>query len=166
SIAYTDAYNRLFIVGSPSPANQDSIWKIGRERSLNMIKEHPLLGVGPDVMARIQSADKTLMTDSIDRSYNEYLYIAATRGLPSLIAYLALLLATLWRLFKGVKEFASDKEKWFRPALLTAVLAYSVQAFFSASAVTVAPFFWLMMGIAWSNFTDETRKAKNSSAKK
>lgn len=158
TIAYTDAYNRLFIVGSPAPATTDSHWKTGRERSITMIKDHPILGVGPDIMARAQLSNKELINDSIDRSYNEYLYIAATRGIPSLIVYIALLFATLARLFKGMKEFAADREKWFRPALLTAVLAYSVQAFFSASAVTVAPFFWLMLGIAWSNFTDEAKK--------
>ena len=155
SIAYTDAYYRLFIVGGPSPINPDSHWKIGAERSIDMIKEHPLLGVGPDMMAKIQISDMETMTDSIDRSYNEYLYIAATRGIPSLVLYLALLGITVYRLVKDLKQFVNDREKWFRPALLTAVIAYSVQAYFSVSAVTVAPFFWLLMGISNSKFTDE-----------
>lgn len=155
TIAYSDAYNRLFIIGSPSPLNPKTHWEIGAERSLAMIKEHPVLGIGPDLMAKLQVTDMKLMTDSLDKSYNEYLYIAATRGIPSLIVYLALLFATFGQLFKGMKEFAADREKWFRPAVLTAVIAYSVQAFFSASAVTVAPFFWLLMGFAWSDFADE-----------
>ncbi len=156
AIAYTDGINRLFIVASVSPVNHDSLWKIGAEKSLVLIKDHPILGVGPDLMAKYQLAgDETLMTDSIDRSYNEYLYIAATRGIPSLIVYLGLLGAVFAGLFKNLKEFSTDREKWFRPALLTAVLAYSVQAFFSASAVTVAPFFWLLMGISVSKFSDD-----------
>ena len=155
SIAYTDAYYRLFIVGSPSPVNPDSHWKIGAERSIEMIKEHPLLGVGPDLMAKVQLSNSDTMTDSLERSYNEYLYIAATRGVPSLVVYLALLGITIFRLVKDLKQFASDREKWFRPALLTAVIAYSVQAYFSVSAVTVAPFFWLLLGISHSKFTDE-----------
>lgn len=160
AIAYTDAYNRLFIVtGSPSPVNEDSLWKIGRDRSFIMIADHPLLGVGPDMFAKAQATEE-LSTDAIDRSYNEYLYIAATRGVPSLIVYLALLGATLYRLVKDMKQFTSDREKWFRPALLTAITAYSIQAFFSASAVTVAPFFWLLLGISWSKFNDEKRTEK------
>lgn len=156
AIAYTDGVNRLFIVASTSPVNHDSLWKIGAEKSLVLIKDHPILGVGPDLMAKYQLAgDETLMTDSIDRSYNEYLYIAATRGIPSLIVYLGLLSTVFAGLFKNLKEFSSDREKWFRPALLTAVLAYSIQAFFSASAVTVAPFFWLLMGISVSKFSDD-----------
>lgn len=160
TIAYSDAYNRLFIIGSPSPLNPKTHWEISAERSLSMIKEHPILGVGPDLMAKLQVNDMKLMTDSLDKSYNEYLFIAATRGIPSLIVYLVLLFTTFGQLFKGMKKFAADREKWFRPAVLTAVIAYSVQAFFSASAVTVAPFFWLLMGFAWSGFADEN-SAKN-----
>ena len=157
AIAYTDAYYRLFIVaGSPSPINEDSLWKIGADRSFIMIVDHPLLGVGPDMFAKAQ-ADKALNVDALDRSYNEYLYIAATRGVPSLLVYLAFLGATLYRLVKDLKQFTSDREKWFRPAMMTAITAYSIQAFFSASVVTVAPFFWLLLGISWSKFNDEKR---------
>lgn len=160
AIAYTDAYYRLFIVaGSPSPVNEESLWKIGADRSFIMIVDHPLLGVGPDMFAKAQ-ADKALNVDALDRSYNEYLYIAATRGVPSLLVYLAFLGATLYRLVKDLKQFTTDREKWFRPALMTAITAYSIQAFFSASAVTVAPFFWLLLGISWSKFNDEKRTEK------
>ena len=164
AIAYTDCFYRLYITGGPSPVNYDSLWKIGAERSFMMIKDHPILGTGPDLMAKYQMSDE-LIIDSIDRSYNEYLYIAATRGIPSLAVYVALLGASLVRLFRDVREFASDREKWFRPAFLAAVTAYSVQAFFSASAVTVAPFFWLLLGMSWSKFTDDkpytSRKKEN-----
>ena len=160
SIAYTDAFYRLFIVTGPSPINFDSLWKIGAEKSFVLIKEHPFLGVGPDMMAKMQIMRDDLTVDSLDRSYNEYLYIAATRGIPALLIYLALLFTTFVKLVKSVKEFSADKTKWFRAALLSAIIAYSVQAFFSASAVTVAPFFWLLLGIAWSKFSDEKEKEK------
>lgn len=157
AIAYTDSFYRLYITTGPSPVHYDSLWKIGAERSVMMIKDHPILGVGPDLMAKSQMISEELMVDSIDRSYNEYLYIAATRGIPALAAYLALLAASFVRLFRDMREFASDREKWFRSALLAAVTAYSVQAFFSASAVTVAPFFWLLLGISWSKFTEDKK---------
>ena len=158
SIAYTDSYYNLFIGGSPSPVNYDSHWKIGAYRSLEMIIAHPLLGVGPDLMAKTQVGDSKWFIDAIDKSYNEYLYIAATRGILSLIVYLVLLGVTFIQLFKSMKEFSADREKWFRPALLTAIIAYSVQAFFSASVVTVAPFFWLLLGMAHSKFPDREGK--------
>lgn len=156
-IAFSDSYNNLFITFGPSLANEDNLWTLGAERSLILIKEHPLLGVGPDRMAGYQRVRDELMIDGVDKSYNEYLFIAATRGIPSLLLYLALLVATVVRLFKGMREFSSDREKWFRAALLTAVLGYAVQAFFSFSAVTSAPYFWLLAGFAWSNFGDEKK---------
>lgn len=157
-IAYTDSYNNLFIIYGPSLVNEDNLWELGAKKSLAIIKEQPLLGVGPDSMAAFQRVNEDFMVDSIDKSYNEYLFIAATRGIPSLLVYIALLAATIVKLFKGMKEFSADNEKWFRAALLTAVLGYSVQAFFSASAVTSAPYFWLLAGLAWSNFKDERAK--------
>lgn len=157
-IAFSDCYNNLFITYGPSLADEDNLWVLGAKRSMTIIKEHPLLGVGPDRMAGYQKAIDDLKIDGIDKSYNEYLYIAATRGIPSMLIYIALLAATVVRLFKGIKEFSADRGKWFRAALLTAVLGYSVQAFFSASAVTAAPYFWLLAGLAWSDFKDERGK--------
>lgn len=154
-IAFSDSYNNLFITNSASLISKDNLWEVGAKRSAVLIKEHPLLGVGPDCMARYQRAREDLMDDGVDKSYNEYLYIAATRGIPSMLVYIALLAATAVKLFKGVKEFSADREKWFRAALLTAVLGYAVQAFFGASAVTSAPYFWLLAGLAWAGFKDE-----------
>lgn len=164
SIAFTDSYNNLFITYGSALANTDNLWETGAKRSFILIKEHPLLGVGPDCMASYQHMRDDFMIDGVDKSYNEYLFIAATRGIPSLLVYIALLAATAVKLFKGMKEFAADREKWFRPALLTSVLGYSIQAFFSASVVTSAPYFWLLAGLAWASFRDEqvaSRDEKN-----
>lgn len=155
SIAFTDSYNNLFITYGPSLTNEDNLWELGAKKSLALIKEKPLLGVGPDRMAAYQQGRDDLKIDGIDKSYNEYLFIAATRGIPSLLAYIALLAATVVRLVKGMKEFSEDNGKWFRAALLTAVSGYAVQAFFSVSAVTSAPYFWLLAGFAWAGFKDE-----------
>lgn len=155
AIAYTDGFNRLFIIGQPSPVNEKSLWKIGAERSFMLIKLHPLLGIGPDLMAKYQMGILELITDGLDRSYNEYLYIAASRGIPSLIVYLALLAITFRRLFKRLGGFAENRDKWLWCAIFASVTAYAVQAFFSASAVTVAPFFWLLLGISNARFNDD-----------
>ena len=160
SIAFSDSYNNLFITYGSALDNTDNLWETGAKKSLTLIKEHPLLGVGPDRMAGYQRARDDLKIDGIDKSYNEYLFIAATRGVPSLLVYIALLAATAVKLFKGMKEFSADREKWFRPAVLTAVLAYLIQAFFSASAVASAPYFWLLAGLAWAGFKDERETSR------
>ncbi len=149
AIAYSDAYYRLFIVNGPSPVDTSSLYEIAWGRSIDFIKQHPITGVGPDRFAAVQF-NEAYSINSIDRSYNEYLYTAVTRGIPSLLCYLALLGFAFKRLFAGIKQFIASNENWFRPALLTAVTAYSIQAFFSASAITVAPFFWLILGLSCS----------------
>lgn len=160
SIAYSDAFYRLYIVNGPASKDDRSLWEIGAERGVIAIKDHPLLGVGPDMFAKYQFTNEQLTVNSIDKCYNEYLYIAATRGVPSLVLYLALLGLSIFRMIKDVKQFSADREKWFRPALLTAIIAYSIQAYFNASVVTVAPFFWLLLGMSWSRFTDEKTTKK------
>lgn len=157
AIAYFDAYYRLFIVTGYSykMAENDSLYSIAWSRSIDFIKAHPILGVGPDCLVKAQAADAAYELNQIDRSYNEYLYIAATRGLPSLAAYLA------WAVY--VIKRGADKIKgnlngsWYAAAMLTAVGAYFVQAFFSASSVTVAPLLWLMAGLLCAKKVDSTK---------
>jgi hypothetical protein len=38
----------------------------------------------------------------------------------------------------------------YAPVLLTAIGAYLVQAFFNASAITVSPLFWLLIGLSFA----------------
>ncbi|MGN0609546.1 MAG: O-antigen ligase family protein [Oscillospiraceae bacterium] len=147
-IAYYDAFYRLFIVLSFSPMNTQSLYEIGFERSMYFIKAHPILGIGPDCFAKYQLLDEELVTCSIDRSYNEYLYTAATRGIPALIGYLVFLGIVIKNCVSGMKLFLADSKKWYYAAVFGAIAAYIVQAFFSASSVTVAPLFWLICGIA------------------
>lgn len=160
-IAYSDAYYRLFIVNGPSLKVEHTLYEIAWGRSIEFIKAHPITGLGPDCMAIFQINHTDYSVSSIDRSYNEYLYIAATRGIPSLIAYISLLVFTIIKLAKSMKSFFANTENWIKPALLTAVIAYSIQGFFSASAITVAPFFWLLLGIACAARLEDTFADKN-----
>ncbi len=147
-IAYYDSYYRLFITKSYSPINPDTLYKTGAERSFLAINEYPLLGTGPDCFAKFQMLSRDLLTDTLDRSYNEFLYVAATRGIPSLVGYLVFIVGVLISAVKSLKGFFSDENKWFTAAIFIAIIAYLVQSFFSASTVTVAPLFWLLCGIA------------------
>jgi hypothetical protein len=45
-----------------------------------------------------------------------------------------------------MKEFLKNSENWFIPAIFTAVAAYLFAGLWSASSITVAPFFWLLLG--------------------
>ncbi len=147
-IAYYDSYYRLFITRSYSPVSKESLYETGFERSIAAIKSFPITGTGPDCFAKWQMSDKTMVLDSLDKSYNEFLYVAATRGIPSLVGYLVFLVVVVISAVKSLKGFFSDENKWFTAAIFIAIIAYLVQSFFSASTVTVAPLFWLLCGIA------------------
>jgi hypothetical protein len=122
-------------------------------KTLNIIKENPIFGVGADCLIYTQlenTSDMFNARNSFDRPYNDYLYIAATRGIPSLLCYIALLLLVLKKAFTGAKEFMSKQTEWIKTGLLFAVLAYIIISLFGISINTVAPFFWIILGILYS----------------
>lgn len=109
---------------------------------LDLVKDRPLTGYGFDYLPKLffeyyQEDMHTVMGRlmTIDKAHNEYLNIAVSAGIPSLIAYLILLLAVLKKsISKG-------------PNILVAVIvAYMVQAFFNISVVSVAYLFWILLG--------------------
>lgn len=158
AIAYYDAYFRLFIVISYSYVNEQSLYDIGLEKSLHFIKEHPILGIGPDLMAKYQVNNPDLALCSIDRSYNEIIYIAATRGIPAAAAYIVFLFAAVKKAFGGFKAAIKDNANWYGAAIFTAIAAYIIQSFLSFSSVLCAPIFWLLCGLAFGKISSKIKE--------
>lgn len=154
AIAYYDAYFRLFIVTNYSYVNEQSLYGIGLEKSLHFIKEHPILGIGPDLMAKYQMMNEELSLCSIDRSYNEIVYIAATRGVPAAAAFVVFLIASIKASFGRLRTLAKGGS-WLYMALFTAIAAYIIQSFFSFSSILCAPIFWLLCGLAFGKNHDK-----------
>jgi O-antigen ligase len=127
-------------------------------RVIPLIKENPVWGVGLENLGSAFSVkyESEILNYfgravTVDKAHNEYLHIAVSTGIPSLIVYLAFLASVVWKGFKQIK-----KNHYILP-LFCSVLGYLSQAFFSISVVSVAPIFWIFLGIL-SNFTDETKK--------
>ncbi len=156
AIAYQDSFARLFITTGYMPDSTDSLYATGFEKSIHLIKENPIFGAGPDCMAKMLSLSEELVLNSLDKSYNEYLYAAATRGIPSAIAYIAFVVYVIVTSFKGIKNVTA--EDWYRYSLCAAVTAYAVQACFSASSVTVTPLFWLFCGMVCAKKLRENKE--------
>ncbi len=146
-IAHFDSFFRLYITASNSPITEEGLYKNGFDRSLDAISQFPLTGTGPDCFGKNQMLHEEMRTDMLDKSYNEFLYIAATRGIPSLIGYLAFLFFVFKNSGRRFKQFFADKDKnYIYISIFVAVTAYIIASFFSASTVTVAPIFWLLCG--------------------
>lgn len=121
------------------------IWKI----VIELIRKYPILGVGPDNLKK-GIADNLTETSinlilraksPIDKAHNEYLHIAVTLGIPSLVIYLTLLCMIVFPKLKNILK----QEKTF--IILSAIISYLVQAFFNISTIGVAPLFWLALGL-------------------
>ena len=121
------------------------VWKI----VIELIEKYPIFGVGTDNLKK-GIADNLTETSinlilraksPIDKAHNEYLHIAVTLGIPSLVIYLTLLCMIVFPKLKNILK----QEKTF--IILSAIISYLVQAFFNISTIGVAPLFWLALGL-------------------
>lgn len=120
------------------------IWK----RTLEIIKDNPILGTGIETFSTV--FNERYLKESFEifgrpqpfyKAHNEYLNIAQSSGIPSLLVYLIWLGSIIWA---GIK--AVPKRIEILP-LLVSIIGYSVQAFFNVSVVGVAFIFWCFCGI-------------------
>lgn len=130
------------------------IWRT----TLNLIKKYPVFGVGIDnlTLGIFQNETEDAIefikrTNSIiDKAHNEYLQIAATTGIPSLIIYLVFIFLILKEKFKMLLK------NNYIFALFASILCYLIQAFFNISTVGIAPLFWIAIGLIDNkHFIDE-----------
>lgn len=125
-------------------ANRMFIWV----RVVELIKEKPLLGHGLETMGDVFS--EKYMDEVVemlgrriifDKAHNEYLHIAYSTGIPSLIVYLMFVTSILIRALRAVKY------NHMAIPVLASVVGYLVQAFFNISVVSVAYIYWIFLGI-------------------
>jgi putative inorganic carbon (HCO3(-)) transporter len=116
-------------------------------RVIEIIKDYPLFGVGIEnlhiVFMERFNQDNVAMFGRVmiaDKAHNEYLHLAVTSGIPSLIAYLVFLIKTAMDNFKQLKDPMTF-------VLASAIFGYCVQAFFNISVVSVAYIFWVYLGL-------------------
>ena len=143
-IMYTDAFERLQVTYGAHTPHEDGIYPtLWYEGSL-MFEDNPLLGVGPDNWNEMYGEGEGM---EIDRSYNEYLDTAITRGAIAALLHIALLAVTLIKAIRILRSRMDD------PVMLGAFIgfaAYCVQAFFNISTASSTPYFYLIIGMIWS----------------
>ena len=122
------------------------IWRM----TFKLIAKKPIIGCGVDNLkislaneCTDELAEFALKTFGVvDKAHNEYLQIAATMGIPSLIIYLIfvllILIPKLRLIFKDDIAFI----------ISLTIISYLVQAFFNISTIGVAPLYWLILGIS------------------
>lgn len=123
------------------------IWKA----SISFIPQFWLHGCGIDALDALNIRIPGFPDVHVDKVHNEYLHIALTQGIPTLLIYLAfitnILVVGLLNLSKPQKESSN----WLSMALFLSFIGYLAQAFFNISIVNVAPYFWIICGFICSS---------------
>ena len=125
-------------------ANRGFIWK----RVIELIKNRPMFGYGIENLGiafeKYYAKDMIELWGQIkdvDRAHNEYLHIAVTSGVPSLIAYLSFVVLILKN---GLLRLRQDK---YMLLLLSSIIGYLAAAFFNISVVSVVYVYWIFLGL-------------------
>lgn len=147
-IVSTDSL-RLFASNPRYDADGFGFYPLVWKDAAKIFKDNWLFGTGPDCigMAKYGSADILPYAGSTDRAYNEYLNIAASTGAVSLVFWLGFLAASFKNGAKRISGFFNLEDSYTRAGIFTACIAYAVQAIFSISAITVTPFFFILLGL-------------------
>lgn len=170
-IVWDDGYYRLNTAGSNTAKTEGfNIYDAGStmrycwKQGIHALKIDPLLGVGPDNFSFSQLRTSYVIAENpnaVDRPYNDLLYIAATRGIPSLLVYLALLVVCFVLAWKRRKSL----EGWTVPAAGGAVILYTAASMTGISVLTVTPMFWCLLGmLAADPIAEPVKTAKSAKA--
>lgn len=173
-IIWDDGFYRL---GTESPYNpaqspefeissSTSVMQYAWEDGLRIIKKYPLVGTGPDCYWYMQLHNSMTLASNyngVDRPYNDWLFIAATRGIPALVLYIALLAFCIVTGIRRRKETGS----WVYLSALFAVIAYTLTSMVGISVLTVSPLMWMMLGVLIGvPIAEEPKKATEPTKKK
>ncbi len=139
------------------------------EKTMNIIQRFPMTGTGPEqlVFPQLKTdgglGEEAGINDIIrlnkgtfDKVYNEYLYTAATRGIPSLIAMIMVLLPALFIGRKNSRRRNTSEAFAIAVMALGGVLLY----FIGCSSIAFAPVFWVVAGAACAD-VEEVKAKKN-----
>jgi len=141
-------------------SNRYAIWTSG----INMISDHPLFGIGPDMWARFipqysiaQYFYRDLSTNQLIRYYssdphNLYLLIWLNYGVVNFLCYLTILYVSLKKGMKNIKKSSSDLTRntsvgIFISLFIWMVMSFFTIRFFNHSILLFALIFWSIIAI-------------------
>ena len=98
---------------------------------------------------------------TFDKTYNEYLYTAATRGIPTLVFTVILLALAVIAGFKKLRKNQSEINTAFFFMTVCGILIF----FIGASNITYSPIFWACTGACFARIAAEKTNSKKASDK-
>lgn len=160
---FADSYSRLNSSGNFDPDNIDiddtyDVYYTLNRKTLDIISSHALTGTGPDQLAypqvytygldslgNVSLGDVIILNKGVfDRVYNEYLYTAATRGIPSAIALVVTIFGALFLGFSGYKKRKDTLTLCLTMLTLMGALIFLI----GCTNTAFSPIFWALAGSA------------------
>lgn len=128
-----------------------TIWK----NTLTLVPSIWLWGVGADCFAFVYNAEFGFVNGQIiDKCHNEYLQILFTLGLPALACYISVYANVAKDLVSKIKNTSQSRNTALYLGLFVRLIGFWVQAFFNISVIDVAPYFWILLGLAANGLTE------------
>ena len=156
--------------------DNSAIYSHLNKKAFDIMKEYPATGTGPEqlVYPQIYTVRNPLggkldtMEDIItmnvgvfDKNYNEYLYIGATRGVPSMAALIVLMLSAL-----GAGAFIMKKRRTSENiCLFFTALCGGLAFIICCSSIAYASLVWIALGASCADIDKIHEAAKTASGK-
>jgi len=141
----------------PALAIRLEMWGAG----LKMVREHPWVGVGPGnislVYAQYLPPGTSPMAGYHDHLHDNFLQLAAERGLPCLVAWLWFMLAVGWNILRIRGRLSS--QRWVADAAFAAWLAFFAEGFFEYNFGT-SPVLMLFLFVMSTPFVAEQGESR------
>lgn len=138
-----------FLKDKPNPSSGGYIRLVIWGRVWEIIKQNPVFGIGLENLGQvIENNYREYMIQKVgydqfyDMAHNEYLHIAVTTGIPSLIAYLGFVFIALKKSISRIKE--SDL---YLP-VTASLIGFFTLSMFNNSLIMFEYLVWILLGIA------------------
>jgi len=126
--------------------------------TLNMIKQHPVIGVGTNTYMKNYRFYKevpeyrNIITTDYAYAHNNFLHLTAETGLLGLFSFLLLLVMIFWEGGKIYRQLADPFLKTYALSLLVCIAAFLVNGLTESSLFhsRVAAIFWYLIGLLLS----------------
>ena len=122
------------------------LWK----KSIPLMKKYWLFGCGLDNFGNVYPQEGSVY---YDKAHNAYIQIGVTNGLFPLIVYMFICLIVFLKGFKLKKIYSNS--------LFMAFVSYCILIFANISAIDVAPYFFIILGLLLSDEKNITIFEKN-----
>jgi O-antigen ligase len=171
-----DSYRRLSSSGIYDPEQVDiedtyDVYSFINKETIDIIKRYPVEGTGPEQLVYPQLYTSGFLSvnaktediidqnkGTFDKCYNEYLYTAATRGIPSLIFLAAVLIGVIFIGSKKLRKNESDVSVGFFMLALCGMLVFMI----GCSNIAFSPVFWACAGLACAKIAPEKKYARRA----